>query len=306
MMCSTLVMGQAGFGKARLGGTVLDEKENPMVGVTVKIEFLKFTRIDETITNEKGQWSFSNLGSGDIKVIITVPGYLPETRMVTVSQVAPNPPMKSVLAVDPAVAIRAKAEAEMKQSIEALDMGNKLVSEGKLDEALTHFQDFAQNNPEVIIIHFNIGDVYRQKKEYDMAREHYQKVLDFAKERNDLVMQAKAIASFGDLALRQKNMQEAQKYFAESIALNPSDEILAYNVAEIYFGTNEVDKAIEYYQKAAQIKPSWSEPYMKIAYAYLNKGDIPNAIKGFEDFLKYEPEGTEQAAIARDLIKSLK
>ncbi len=297
---------QAGFGKGRMGGLVLDENDQPIVGAKIKIEFLNFTRVSETETDEKGMWSFSNLASGNMRLSISAEGYLAETHLLTVSQVNVNPSHRARMVVDPSIKARAEAEKAYEDSIKALDAGNQLVSERKYDEALTLFSEFAEKNPDVIIIHFNIGDVYREMKDYKQAESHYQKVLDHAIEKGDTTLQAKAVSAFGLLALRQNDLKGAQKHFEQSIALNPSDEILCYNVAEIYFGSNDADKAIEYYKKAILIKPDWSEPYMKIGYAYLNKGDIAKAVEGFENFLKYEPEGSEQAAIARELIKSLK
>ena len=125
-----------------------------------------------------------------------------------------------------------------------------------------------------------------------------------AKEKADVVMQAKSFASLGEVCLRQEKFKEAGEYFTQSIALNPKDEILAYNVAEIFFGRNQTDKAIEYYKLATQIKPEWSEPYLKMGYAYLNKGDMKLAIASLNDFLARDPE-SPQAPVVKSLIESL-
>lgn len=98
--------------------------------------------------------------------------------------------------------------------------------------------------------------------------------------------------------------KEAQEFFTQSIALNPKDEILAYNVAEIFFGNNQTENAIQYYQPAIQIKPEWSEPYLKMGYAYLNKGDMAKAVASLNEFLKHDPE-SPQAPVIKSLIESL-
>ena len=41
--------------------------------------------------------------------------------------------------------------------------------------------------------------------------------------------------------------RSSQEYFKKSLELNPKDEVLAYNVAEIYFNNQKVDDAITYY-----------------------------------------------------------
>ncbi len=75
-------------------------------------------------------------------------------------------------------------------------------------------------------------------------------------------------------------------------------------MAEIFFGRNQTDKAIEYYKLATQIKPEWSEPYLKMGYAYLNKGDMKLAIDSLNEFLKRDPE-SPQAPVVKSLIESL-
>jgi regulator of sirC expression with transglutaminase-like and TPR domain len=45
--------------------------------------------------------------------------------------------------------------------------------------------------------------------------------------------------------------------------------------------------------------------YVKLGYAYLNKGDVPAAISNFETFVKLAPNDPQTPAIS-DLIKQLK
>ena len=89
------------------------------------------------------------------------------------------------------------------------------------------------------------------------------------------------------------------------VVLNPKDEILAYNVAEIFFSNNKNEEAKKYYEVASQIKPKWGIPHLKLGYVYLNMGDMPKAIESFSKFVEMDPENSEVPAI-KDLIKSLK
>jgi tetratricopeptide (TPR) repeat protein len=87
--------------------------------------------------------------------------------------------------------------------------------------------------------------------------------------------------------------------------LAPQDENLPYNVAEIYFSNSQVDEAIRYFEMAIQIKPDWPDPYLRVAYAYVNKGDTPKAVENLEKFIKLEPE-TERTAQARAFLDAIK
>lgn len=297
---STLTFAQAGRGKGRLTGFVVDEKGNPVANVTVKLEFEKDGLKENTVSNAKGEWFFMSLGSGGVILTASAEGYLDKIAQTRVQQLDRNPPITLVLIEDKEKKARVKDAA----SLQELEIGNQLFNERKFDEALIIFQKFVELNPSVYQIYFNIGDVYREKNEFEKANEQYALAQAQAREKADIVMQAKALASFGEICLRQEKLKEAQEFFTQSIALNPKDEILAYNVAEIFFGKNQTDKAIEYYQLAIQIKPEWSEPYLKLGYAYLNKGDMVKAVASLNEFLKQDPE-SPQAPIVKSLIESL-
>ena len=300
LILSAMAFAQAGRGKGRLTGWVVNEKGDPIANVTVKLEFEKGGLKDETVSNARGEWSFISLGTGNVMLAASVEGYLDGVGQAYVQQLEKNPPVKLVLREDKEKRARVKDEASMLE----LERGNQLFNERKFDEALVIFNKFAEVNPNVYQIYFNIGDTYREKGEFDKANEQYAIAQAKAKEKADIVMQAKALAAFGEICLRQEKFKEAGDYFTQSIALNPKDEILAYNVAEIFFGRNQTDKAIEYYKLASQIKPEWSEPYLKIGYAYLNKGDMKLAIDSLNEFLRRDPE-SPQAPVVKSLIESL-
>jgi len=297
---STLASAQAGRGKGRLTGTVVNEMGGPVANAVVKLEFERGGIKDETKTNAKGEWGFIGLGTGNVTLFASADGFLDTTAVARVSQLELNPPVKMVLREDKEKKARIKDEA----SLSELEKGNQLYAERRFDEALEFFQKFAEINPTVYQIYFNIGDVYREQGEFEKANEQYLIAQAKAKEKADVVMQAKALAALGEVCLRQEKLKEAQDFFSQSIALNPKDEILAYNVAEIFFGRGQTDEAIKNYQLAIQIKPEWSEPYLKIGYAYLNKGDMKKAVDSLNEFLKRDPE-SPQAPVVKSLIESL-
>jgi tetratricopeptide (TPR) repeat protein len=300
LILSTLGLAQAGRGKGRMFGSVVDEKDNPVPQAVVSIEYEKGGLQDKTDCDKKGDWGFVGLGKGNFRVTASAEGFLDSITVVFVKQLEKNPPVKIILREDKEKKARVKDESSLLE----LDKGNQMFAERKFDEALRIFQEFSVANPDVYQIFLNIGDVFREKSDFEKAIEQYNLALAKAREKADVVMQAKALASCGEVYLRQSKFKEAQEFFTQSIALNPKDEILAYNVAEIFFGNNQTDKAIEYYQLAIQIKPEWSEPYLKIGYAYLNKGDMAKAVESLNEFLKRDPESS-QAPVVKSLIESL-
>jgi tetratricopeptide (TPR) repeat protein len=292
---------QAGQGRGRLNGKVVDQNGAPIVNAAISLSFENSGKKLETTTNPKGEWALIGLGTGRCNIIVLADGYLPADQQVTVSQLNRNPPVNFTLVLD----LEKKARVKDEAAAGLLEQGNNLFNERKYTEALAVFNQFAVDNPTIYHIYLNIGDCYREMQDYQNAVLQYQTAIDKALVAADAVIQAKGQASIGETYLRQNDLKTSQEYFKKSLELNPKDEVLAYNVAEIYFNNQKVDDAITYYVLATQIKPDWGTPFLKLGYAYLNKADYAKAIESFSQFLQVEPN-SDQAPVAQAVIDSLK
>jgi len=301
VLLACLLPAQAGRGKGRLSGVVVDEQGAPVIGAEVILEYAAEGLKESTKTNKKGEWAFIGLGTGTVRITVAADNFLVKSELVEVKQLEINPKMTLVLSEDPEKKMRLQDEA----SLEFLERGNQFFQQGKFEEALAAYREFAEINPDVYIINFNIGDTHREMKNPAGAAQSYEKGLAGARQADDRVLQAKALAALGELRLAEKDFPAASEYFRQSIELNPQDELLAFNVAEIFFAGNQITEAIEYYELAAKIKPGWSEPLQKIAYAWLNQGDIEKAVAYLQRFLEVDPD-SEQAELVKNLLDSLK
>jgi len=295
---------QAGHGKGRLGGLLVDPDNKPVAGIKMTLTFSENKNlVFEDTTGKKGEWSFIGLGTGNWTLSASVPGYQPVDQTISVSQLAVNPKVQVVLKKPEKI----PGVLQDEKSVELLEQGNQLYKDGKYDEAIAAYQKFQETNPGLYQIQISIADCYREKGEFDKAIALYNEVI--GQSASDATMgrdmAAKALAGIGNSHLKQGRLQEAQGFFEKSIETSPKDEILAYNVGEIYFSNQALDPAIRYFELAAQIKPSWPDPFLKLGYVYLNKADNAKAAESFEKFLALEPEG-ERAALAKNILGFIK
>lgn len=304
LLAGGLAFGQAGRGVGRLGGVVYDLEDKPLEGVKLTLQFadnanLKF----ETNSNKKGEWSFLGLGTGNWTMTAMLTGYMPQDKTLYVSQLSQNP--KVVVHLQK-MAKGAGIVAD-EATFAILEKANQLFKESKFDEAIAGYEEFLAKNPNLYQVRLSIADCYREKADYAKATEIYNAVVEQAKLDVTLgkEMTAKALAGIGNCYLKQGKLTEAQDLFRQSIENSPKDEILAYNVGEIYFSNQALDDAQRYFELAAQIKPDWPDPYLKLGYVFLNKADNPKAIEKFEKFLVLEPEG-ERAALAKNILNVIK
>lgn len=284
-------------GKARLSGEVKDEAGNPVTGAQVELIFEDEVSKFKTTTDEKGEWAVIGLGSGQFRIVVTADGYIPSQQMVMVSQLNRNDKVLHTLK-------KAEQPIMHEDLLKYLEQGNTHFQNREFDQAVVEYQKILDKHPEMYTVLFKIGDCYREKRDLDKAVEIYNKVAELAAAKQDNSVHAQALGNLGAISIQRQDFDQANQYFQQAIDLNPQDEILAYNVAEINFNSNNVDLAIKYYQMAAEVKPDWSLPHQKLGYSYLNKGDFAAARASFQKFLELEPEG-EQAAIIQELLSSL-
>ena len=89
---------QAGRGKARLAGVVVDREGKPVPKAKVVIELMgRDAASRETTTNRKGEWAFILLGSGNWQLMATAEGYVPTQTNVFVTQIGQNPKVSVTL-----------------------------------------------------------------------------------------------------------------------------------------------------------------------------------------------------------------
>jgi tetratricopeptide (TPR) repeat protein len=294
---------QAGRGQARLNGVVLDLKDQPVAGATVKMQFGETGAVFDTVTDKKGVWSIIGLGTGTWTVTATAPGFLPVSEQVYVRQLERNPRLTIRLEQEAAGSGIVQDEA----SFADLEQGNKLFEEGKYDSALVMYEEFLKKNPGAYQVNLNIGDCHREKGDYGKAIEVYNTLLENAEAdlAGGKTLKAKGLAAIGLCYLRQGKFDEAQDYFMRSIEVAPEDELLPYNVAEIYFSNQDIDRAQKYFEMAVQIKPEWPDPYLKLAYVFLNKADMAKAAENLEKFIALEPD-TPRTEQAKSILASIK
>lgn len=297
---------QEGRGRGRLTGSVVDEAGSPIEGAKITLQYLNFSNTKTAISNNKGQWGFIGLGPGEITITAEKEGFIESVIQLQVSGVKNNPVQKIVMQK---ITGNSTIPGISDSSKDMLLQGNVLFEEGKFAAALALYQEFVSKNPKLYQVRLNVGNCYMELQEYDKAIVEYQKILEElnaeAADKRDNKLKAQLYASIGDAYLRQDKFKEAEEYFLKSIDIDLTDHALAYNVAEIMMNANNTDEAIRYYEMAIRIKPDWPKSYLKLGYAWLNKGDNQKAIDAFNKLIKIGHPDDPDVALAKEIIKSL-
>ena len=291
---------QVGLGKGRISGVVVDENGNAIEDAKIAIESAQSTVKFNEKTDKKGSFAVAGLGTGIWRISVSKTGFQTNFTDVNVKQLSRNQPVTITLKALTGVAAIKSDEG----AIKILDDANKLLEEGKPEEALKIFEEFLAKHPDVYAIHLNIGACRLKMGDLEKAEAEYKLALDSVTQTQgdlskDKVTTLRALSGLAEVSLKRNDIETAVKYFTQALDISPEDEIAAYNVGEVFFSNQKIDDAIKYYELAIKIKKDWPQPYLKLGYVYLNKGDNIKALENFNKFIQLDPDSAEAAQVKK-------
>lgn len=166
----------------------------------------------------------------------------------------------------------------------AFNLGNALVQKGRLNDGIENLTQALQFKPDYAEAHINLASALLKIDKVDDAIAHYQKALqiqpDLAVAWNDL----------GYARLRKGSVNEAIACFQKSMQLDPNQAVTRNNLGNSLIQQGKVDEAITYYQAALQLKPDYAEAHYNLGAALIQKGRVDEAVVHFSRALQLKPD----------------
>lgn len=291
------VMAQTG----RIGGTVKDDKGQPLKGATVVAENPSASPPSfSATTDDKGRFSIIGLRAGSWKLTASAPGFQPSVGQVPIRTIGqPNPPVEFTLAAGAAGGGGALAGVNTKELQTELAAADAKMQANDFDGAIAAYQGMIAKVPALTALHLQVGRAQRMKKDYNGALESYQKLL--AADPNN----ERAKVEIGMTNLEKGDLPAADAALSEAAQSMSAGREVFYNLGEVKFAKGETDEAMKWYQRAVDVDANWAKPYFKLGLGKLQKADTPGAIQMMEKVIAVEPMSAE-AAQAKALIEQLK
>jgi len=158
------------------------------------------------------------------------------------------------------------------------NLGNILFHAGQLDEAVHHFQNALQLQPEYGDAHNGLGFILLQQGRVDEAIAHFEAAV---KKRPAF---AAAHNNFGMALLQAGRFDEAIVHFQKALETEPSQAESHNNLGYALLRKGQVDEAVAHYQKAIELNPDYAGADNNLAWmlATSPQASIRNGVKAVE------------------------
>jgi tetratricopeptide (TPR) repeat protein len=293
-----------GSGTAR--GKVMDDKNQPVEGADIALEYQGgVTRKHTTKSNKKGEFTQVGLQPGVYRVTATKEGfqggyidvrialgeatYLPDLKLVSAA---------AARAAGAGGVDTQKATDELRQMVKE---AQALAAADKYDEAIAAFQAVLAKgvaSPEEV--HFRIGQLHAEKKDWAAAEASFQKALEIKPDHSGVTLElANVYQLSGQTAKASELMAKAQ-------GAGEGNANVQYSTGVLHLNAGRQDEAAAAFKKAVAIDPAHAESYFHLATIGLNQNNMPDAIANLEKYLSLNPTNTQNVATAQALLKALK
>jgi type IV pilus biogenesis/stability protein PilW len=157
-------------------------------------------------------------------------------------------------------------------------MGVTYMSEGKSPQAIKELLEAQKLSSRNADIEHALGLAYQQKGLPEQAVEQYKKALDIDPKLTE------ARNNLGTAYLASGKLDEAAAEFEQCLKDKnyATPEKAAYNLGVVYFNKKDIDKAIEYYQKAVSLRDDNSNAYYNLGYCQEEKKALPKALEYYK------------------------
>jgi tetratricopeptide (TPR) repeat protein len=240
-------------GRARVEGSVKNDKGEPIAGARVSLRWKAHTDGPDLTTDKKGKWADLGLVGGPWNIDFEAPGFLTKQISVELKEGERNPP------------IEVQLQPAQPLAREELLVGGKKISPSTA-EAIEK------------------GNAAIAAKNYAEAREAYLKAVAELPDNTPLLMRL-AAADYGE-----GNAGEAVNYARKVVEKDPQDAVAWRMIAEIELQRGNLEAGKAALEKVPSEKIKDSQPYLNLGILLYNKKKSEEAEAALTTAIRIQPD----------------
>ena len=215
----------------------------------------------------------------ETRITVGDPVYLPDFKLVSST-----------------VAAKAAQEKKADEIQGPFTQALELSKAGKFDEAEAIYKDILVKNPGIPQVHYNLGHVYAQKKDWAGAEAAFKKALELKPDYSD--------ASVA-LARVYQDSGQGDKAMALMSQAGEDPKVL-FNLGVMNLNAHKTEEAEAAFKKAEALAPDNAEIQFHLATIAINKGNSEECVARLEKYLSMSPANAQNVATAQGLLQALK
>ena len=175
------------------------------------------------------------------------------------------------------------------------NLGILAARSGDVTAAIEDFQQALKIDPDHSIALQNLGNAYRQKKQWPEAEGAFQHALALNPE------DAESNYGLGLVYAQQNDTGRAYSYLQKALAARPVYPEALNNLGVLYLRTQRVEEAKHSFAESIRLAPEYDQSYLNLARVYSIEGDKPKAKAVLLELLKQHPDHV----VAKEELKRL-
>lgn len=295
-----------------LRGMVLDAEGKGVPDAEIIFEYIGDVQITVTVkTNAKGEFTRVGMRTGQWKMQATKGTLIgKQTVRVSINELTRAEPLTIKEAAPTGgtdtsgmTAKEVEARNKMMAAAQADFDGGVALIDTDPDTAIVKLTSVADKVPGCAICWTRIGDAHMKKGDPAAGEASYKKAIDTDPKLSD------PYTALAILYNTQKKFDEATAMSAKATELMATsatggDPAILYNQGIIFWNAGKYPEAKAEFEKVIKLDPKYAEAYYRLGMANVNLGQLPDAAKALQEYVKLAPTG-ENVEIAKAILKEI-
>jgi tetratricopeptide (TPR) repeat protein len=175
------------------------------------------------------------------------------------------------------------------------NLGLLATREGNIDTAIDCFREALRVSPDHFVALQNLGNAYRQSKQWDEALQTLQRAVAIRPQDPE------ANYSLGMVFAQTDDTQQAFEYLQRALKRNPAYPEALNNLGILYLKTRRRDQAVAAFEECIRVAPKFDQSYLNLARVYSIEGEPDKARSVLRDLLKQHPDHAAARAALEQL-----
>ena len=164
------------------------------------------------------------------------------------------------------------------------NLGLLATREGRAAEAIPYFQRALAINPDHLIALENLGNAYRQEKQWEPARTTLEHAVEVGPDDPE------ANYSLGMVYAQLNESERAYQRLQTALKVRPNYPEALNNLGILYLRTQRPDQAIRSFEECIRVAPTFDQSYLNLARVYAVEGQTAKAREVLQNLLAQHPD----------------